>query len=229
VAAGRSDELARAHEHWDAAWRRPEGRDGWLEPEPAVLATISTLQNGVTPRVLDLGCGVGRHARAFAAAGLETHALDGAPAGIEFATAGPSSEPVRYAVASFLALPYARAAFDYVLAWNVVYHGDRDVAHRAISEVARVVRPHGIYQSTMLSKRHRSFGRGAQIRPDTWVDGADPGDKAHPHLFTDERDVHELHDPWFEVVSLHEREQRGPNSWHLELVLRRRAEPTIRS
>jgi SAM-dependent methyltransferase len=225
VAAGRSDELARAHEHWDAAWRRPEGRDDWLEPEPAVLPTISTFQNGAAPRVLDLGCGVGRHARAFAAAGFETHALDGASAGIEFAASGPNPQPVRYAVASFLALPYPSAVFDYVLAWNVVYHGDRAVAHRAISEVARVLRPDGIYQSTMLSKRHRSFGRGAEIRPDTWVDVTDSGDKAHPHLFTDERDVHELHDPWFELAGVHEREQRDPDSWHLELVMRRRAEP----
>ena len=40
-------------------------------------------------------------------------------------------------------LPFAPGAFDYVLAWNVIYHGDGTSVVRALSEIARVLRPGG--------------------------------------------------------------------------------------
>ena len=220
--AGRRDKLATAHEHWDEAWRDAAGREDWLEPEPAVLDVLPSLHERGVHRVLDLGCGVGRHARAFATAGFETHAIDAAIAGVTHAASDYAGDSVGYAVSSFVALPYSRATFDYVLAWNVVYHGDGEIAGHAIEEIARVLRPGGTYQSTMLSKRHTSFGRGTEVRPDTWVDSESSSDKAHPHLFTTSADARALHDPWFEVEQMDDREQREPGSWHLELVMRRR-------
>lgn len=218
----RGDDLATAHELWNEVWRGDARTREWLAPEPSVLTVIDGLRDRAGLRALDLGCGVGRHAREMAAAGFETFAFDAAPAGIERAAVTPSETPVRWAVASFVALPYATSTFDYVLAWNVVYHGDREVASRAIGEIARVLKPGGTYQSTMLSKRHRSFGRGVEVRPDTWVDAGDDLDKSHPHLFIDEHGAHALHDELFDIEAIVDREQEDVESWHLELVARRR-------
>jgi hypothetical protein len=51
-----------AVEAWDQRWATSEGRDDWLEPHPAVVAILPELHPRGARRVLDLGCGVGRHA-----------------------------------------------------------------------------------------------------------------------------------------------------------------------
>ena len=57
---------ATAVEAWDERWTTPEGRADWLAPHPAVAALVPVLKARGTQHVLDLGCGVGRHALLFA-------------------------------------------------------------------------------------------------------------------------------------------------------------------
>jgi SAM-dependent methyltransferase len=73
------------------------------------------------------------------------------------------------------ALPFADESFDYVLSWNVIFHGT--------AEIWRVLKPGGLYQGTMLSKRDAQFGRGRPVAPDTFIRGSDL--KAHPHHYCD--------------------------------------------
>src|SRR5690348_16312143 len=76
---------ATAVEAWDERWATPEGRADWLVPHPAVAAVVPVLKARGTPNVLDLGCGVGRHALFFAEHGFAVEAIDGAAAGLDFA------------------------------------------------------------------------------------------------------------------------------------------------
>ena len=76
---------ATAVEAWDERWATPEGRDDWLVPHPAVAALVPVLKARGTQHVLDLGCGVGRHALLFAEHGFTVEAIDGAAAGLDFA------------------------------------------------------------------------------------------------------------------------------------------------
>ncbi len=76
---------ATAVEAWDERWITPEGRADWLVPHPAVAALVPMLKTRGVQRVLDLGCGVGRHALLFAEQGFAVEAVDGAAAGVDFA------------------------------------------------------------------------------------------------------------------------------------------------
>ena len=67
-------ELATAHEEWDERWKDAGSRAAWLEPEPLVLALAERLRERGLSRVLDLGCGVGRHAHYLAAKGSSASA-----------------------------------------------------------------------------------------------------------------------------------------------------------
>ena len=71
---------ATAVEAWDERWATPEGRDDWLLPHPAVAALVPVLKARGMQHVLDLGCGVGRHALLFAEHGFVVEAIDGAAA-----------------------------------------------------------------------------------------------------------------------------------------------------
>jgi len=73
---------ATAVEAWDERWTTPEGRADWLVPHPAVVPVPKARG---AQHVLDLGCGVGRHALLFAERGFGVEAIDGAVAVVDFA------------------------------------------------------------------------------------------------------------------------------------------------
>jgi hypothetical protein len=100
---------------------------------------------------------------------------------------------------------------DYVLSWNVIFHGTMDDVGRRLGEIWRVLKPGGLFQGTMLSKRDVQFGRGRAIAPGTFIRGNDP--KAHPHFYCDLAGLAVLF-AGFELLSLTQEEQRRPGSWH---------------
>ena len=106
-----------------------------------------------------------------------------------------------------------------MLSWNVIFHGTMGDVGRRIAEVWRVLKPGGLYQGTMLSKRDGQFGRGRPVAPDTFIRGNDP--KAHPHYYCDLTGLAALF-AGFELLSLTQEEQRRPGSWHWHMLAERR-------
>lgn len=216
-----------AHRAWDVRWATEEGRADWIAAEPDVMETASELSTRLgTVRALDLGCGVGRHALLFARLGFEVSAVDMAEAGIAELLRGARAEmlEVDARVAPMTALPFADGAFDYVLSFNVLYHGDPEIVRQAIGEIRRVLRPGGVFQGTMLSKRNAGYGLGTEVAPDTFVrhegDDMDDSDKVHPHFYCDAAGVVDLYEG-FELLSLRDELHKQPGSWHWHLVAER--------
>ncbi|HTW54527.1 MAG TPA: hypothetical protein VME45_21740 [Stellaceae bacterium] len=72
-----------AIDSWQKQWATDEGRAGWLDPHPAVVALIPELKARGARTALDLGCGAGRHALLLAESGLRVEAFDGAESGLD--------------------------------------------------------------------------------------------------------------------------------------------------
>lgn len=214
--------LATAHRAWEERWTNEAGRAGWLAPEPEVVQVVELLQRRDARRALDLGCGVGRHTRLLAHAGLETYGADASVSGLAYARAQPLGERTQWTQASFEALPFQTASLDFVLAWNVIYHGDRAVVARALAEIRRVLRPRGLLQFTMLSKRNSLFGQGAPVAEDTFVADTEDEEKRHPHFYCDAAGILGLLEE-FEPFYLYDREQAKPGSWHWVVLAERRS------
>ncbi len=94
---------ATAVEAWDERWATPEGRADWLVPHPAVAALVPVLKARGAQHVLDLGCGVGRHALFFAEHGFAVEAIDGAAAGLDFACREAAARGLRLSLSFGLA------------------------------------------------------------------------------------------------------------------------------
>jgi SAM-dependent methyltransferase len=216
-----SEHLASAYRDWDQRWTVAEERGRWREPEPFIRHLVPLLRQRGLTRVLDVGCGVGRHTLYLAGEGFACIGLDASAAGLEFARdqARAAGLAIDFRDAVFYSLPVDDASADCIVAWNVIYHGDGSIAQRAIDEMHRVLAPGGLIVGTMLSKRNVNFGVGRQVQPDTFVvDGADT-DKVHPHFYTDAAGLLALH-RGFEALELRDREQ-GPGAYHWEFVFER--------
>ena len=123
------------------------------------MLTVDYDRLGVGPgdRVLDLGCGFGRHAFEAARRGASVVALDAGPEEVAQvrATLGAmvdageiaADHPVTAVRGDALALPFADATFDRVIASEVLEHIPDDVA--AMRELARMLRPGGAMAVTV--------------------------------------------------------------------------------
>jgi len=124
------------------------------------MLTVDFDRLGLRPgdRVLDLGCGAGRHAFEAARRGAEVVALDaGADEPVQVRAmllamlAAGELDPSRCHAgairADARALPFAEGSFDRVVAAEVLEHIDEDVG--VMAELARVLRPGGTMAVTV--------------------------------------------------------------------------------
>jgi tellurite methyltransferase len=172
---------------------------------------------------LDLGCGVGRHALLLAENGFTVEAFDGSATGLTAVREAAASRGLKLGFKHGNAddLPYADGAFDFVLSWNVIYHGTLGDAGARIAEIWRVLKPGGLYQGTMLPTRNSNYGIGRRIAPETFVvDGAE--ERGHPHFYCAAPVLVSLFSG-FELLSLTQTQQQKPGSWHWNIVAERLA------
>ena len=132
------------------------------------MLTVDYDKLGVQPgdRLLDLGCGFGRHAFEAARRGASVVALDAGPEEVAqvrgtlgaMVEAGElaADHPAAAVQGDALALPFPDATFDRVIASEVLEHIPDDVA--AMKELARVLRPggnHGRDRAPLRSRGHQ--------------------------------------------------------------------------
>lgn len=117
----------------------------------AAARRMSTPQRDGALRVLDLGCGIGAHARALAARvpGVRITAMDASPQSVRVAreqtpvVQARAEATIAYAAGSATALPFGDASFDLAYTVNCLHHLKRGEQEQALRELRRVLRPGG--------------------------------------------------------------------------------------
>ena len=160
-------------------------------------------------RVLDLGCGNGRHTIYFAREGFDACGIDISATAIEWAKdwAGREGLQIDFRVGDITQLPYPDQSFDVIVSHGVLDHVSMEEAKRAVSEAARIIRPGGLFYFDLKSADDVEFGVGKPAGTNTFVvsDGFEKG--LVQHFFTLD-EIHELMNGFFNPVYIETHDHR---------------------
>ncbi len=204
------------------------------------MLTVDFDRLGLRPgeRVLDMGCGAGRHAFEMYRRGADVIALDQdadelAGVGELFAAMREAGEVPDGAQADIkegdaLSLPFAEAEFDRIVAAEILEHIPDDIA--ALGELVRVLRPGGTIALTVprwlpemicwkLSEEyHNTPGGHIRIYTDAELIAKTT---AAGLIHTDTHYAHGLHSPYWWLkcaVGVHRHDHRLVEAYHRLLV-----------
>jgi ubiquinone/menaquinone biosynthesis C-methylase UbiE len=156
---------------WELAWRD----ERWAEtspPLPGVVDFADDLKREGAKRVLDLGCGAGRHSILLGKAGFQVVALDISETALtilEGRLKTASIDNVTLVRHDMLELPFIDNYFDGVICTNVLHHGKLAQIKQATREVNRVMKKGALAFVVALSTADFRRGNGRKLEPNTYV------------------------------------------------------------
>ena len=171
---------------WGKIFADPEMQS--RAPEPALMELLPTLKQAGCRRVLDAGCGVGRHLLPLLQAGFLVWGAD-LDAGVlkilqpRLAAAPASAGRSLLARADLKRLPFPAAAFDLAVSIKVINHGRAADFRDYCRELDRILKPGGhlfINVSPRAFAEQVRLPQTRELEPGTLVDIATPdGDLVH--------------------------------------------------
>jgi SAM-dependent methyltransferase len=193
------------------------GQHGWDVETPSpdavkALRKLARLMAGA--RLLDVGCGEGRHAIAAARLGFRVTAIDYEPLALRRARRFARQAGARGIVfrrAHVRRLPFRKAAFDVVLDYGCLHHQKKSDWPAYRRNLLRVLGPRGYYVLSVFSPRFRLFRAGGR----RWH----VAQGAYRRCFS-RAELTKLFGREFEIVAMKEERGQGGGFWHA--LMRRR-------
>lgn len=205
-----SSKSHQANKQWDRVYSE-KCMTMWHPNEDIIRFCASLIQKKLTnekyevkrkvDRVLDLGCGNGRHAIYFARQGLKASGIDISDHAIDWASDWAKSEKldVDFRVGDITNLPYDDDTFDVVVTHGVLDHVPLETATRAVSEVHRVVKSKGLFYCDLRSVEDHEYGVGVEVARNEFIlsEGYEKGLVQH---FFAEDEIKALVDGLFGII-----------------------------
>jgi SAM-dependent methyltransferase len=109
-----------------------------------------------TPKVLDVGCGIGRHLVFAAKMGVDAYGIDLSAQAIDTAQHWLAQEDLTLSEmqlqqGSITAMPWQEATFDFAFSHGVLDSMYGDIARAGIIDLARVMKPNGLFYCDLIS------------------------------------------------------------------------------
>jgi len=186
---------------WDQIFQS-EGRV-FENPHEDISQLIPYFKAQGAKRILDLGCGSGRHIVYLAKHDFEVYGIDASPVGIELAKRWMEDEKLTASLiigSSYNKLPYADACFDAVISVQVPHHNTAENIRRLIAEIWRVLQPEGLFFATVPMYRNQAK-QFRQIEENTFLP-LDGREKGIPHYYFDKERIRRFLSA-FKILDIH--------------------------
>jgi cyclopropane fatty-acyl-phospholipid synthase-like methyltransferase len=195
---------------WDNLWQNEEIVQRWSEfpPLPEVVALADRLAASGGRRILDIGCGTGRHVLYLAGRGFAVTGTDNSPKAVSICRNRLTENGLESDIIEqdMVDMEFGERSFEGAISTHVIHHVTYATLKKIIDQITRYLAPGGYSAWTTPTPRHHDWGRGTEIEPGTWVDPELEG--GIPHHYCTEEEVRALLQA-YEIESLEPREMRG--------------------
>ena len=154
---------------WDEIFQ--ENGRVFNEPHPNMPSIAAKCHSRQLKKVLDLGCGSGRHLVYFAQQGFQAYGVDFSHTGLLLARQWLDSLALparlhRQDMTQPLAFP--ANCFDALISIQVIHHGRLETIRSIVSEIERVLKPGGmVFVSVSMPKKRKA--RFKEVEPNTFL------------------------------------------------------------
>ncbi|HUV44879.1 MAG TPA: class I SAM-dependent methyltransferase [Dehalococcoidales bacterium] len=166
--------MAKETSGWEHIYRQSPAHQDRKIPHEDVESLHRLFHKNGARRVLDLGCGNGRHLVYFASLGYGMYGLDYAPTALRLAGKWLAERRLsaEMACADMTAIPFRSGSFDAVISFQVINHGTLDDIRRTTGEIHRILRDDGwlfVMVGGCRPPGPLHFRNGHEIEPGTYL------------------------------------------------------------
>lgn len=208
----------------------------WLEPCEESYFYCENWKKQGKRSVLDLGCGLGRHALLFAKKGFKVTAADISEYAVKKLREAEKRENVIITskVCDMLNLPYRENSFDCIFSYNAISHTDTEGFNKILNKIKEILKPDGEIFLTLCSKAAWSFKEANYPRIDenTVIKKEEGPENDVPHFYVDFEDIKRLFEPDFELIRvchtdkcLAESNMQKGTHYHIRARLKKKDKP----
>lgn len=143
---------------WDKAFKK-QGKI-FITPQQDMPKIVKFFNKNRVRRILDLGCGSGRHVIFLAKKGFDVYGIDIAKHGIEIAKKWLKEEKLEAILKVsdiYARLPYEDNFFDAIISIKTLHHGKIEDIRRLINEMKRILRPGGLIFITIRKEVTKKY------------------------------------------------------------------------
>ena len=119
----------------------------FIDPHPDTDRVVKLIGDADGSRILDLGCGTGRHIVYLARLGFDVYGFDASPKALSMTQEWLNDEDLEATLFEHQMedpFPYENNFFDTVISIQVIHHNLMKNIRKTINEIERVLRPGGI-------------------------------------------------------------------------------------
>lgn len=177
-------------------WERIYRQRGDLKFEvlPKIKRTARVFKEKKYQKILDLGCGTGKHSIFLAKKGFSVYATDISKTGIDIAEKKAKSlglNNIHFQQHDMRRIPFADSFFDSVICTWTIYHGTLDEIRKTVSEIHRVLKSNGTAITDFLSVDDATYGLGKETERNTFL-GAKDQEEDIPHHYSTKEELIQL-------------------------------------
>ena len=166
----------------------------FTEPHQDIERVVQVFREHQVKRVLDVGCGSGRHLVHLSKKGFETHGFDVSQRALSLAQDWLKEEGLQATIIRHRMeerFPYEDSFFDAVISTQVIHHNRMREIIATVSEIERVLRSGGVlFASFPIFSKVPSEGKNdwklEQIEPGTYIPRSGPEAGIPHHYFTED-------------------------------------------
>ena len=183
---------------WEEIFKK-EGKV-FEKPHEDMPKLVKLLKKYKTKKILDLGCGPGRHLIYLAKKGFDVSGLDNSETALKMANLWLKKTKLKAHVKNidfYQPLPYANNFFDAVISHGAIHHGTTKKVKQIIAEITRVLKKHGMIFITVPQRHHKSSidptasFKGEKVEERVIIPLAGP-EKGIPHFYFNKKLIKEF-------------------------------------